>query len=185
MSRLTKQFDSGVGHNECHDSCMTCNGAPCELAQAMIDKLAHYEDLEEQLEKLYGGKMPLDEVVKNLNRVIQNGEEKLDYARILTNAEAEKWDKWKDLEKQGRLIELPCAVGDTVYEVQEIRKKIQEYTVISVHYSHCSILFGWELKDGKGIYSNLNGFEESAIGKTVFLTTEAAEAKLAEMEGAE
>ena len=34
------------------------------------------------------------------------GEEKLDYARILTNAEAEKWDKWKDLEKQGRLIEV-------------------------------------------------------------------------------
>ena len=90
-----------------------------------------------------------------------------------------------ELLKADRLIELPCAVGDTVYEVQEIRKRIQEYTVISVHYSHCSILFGWELKDGKGIYSNLNGFEESAIGKTIFLTPEAAEARLAEMEGAE
>ena len=48
MSRLTKKFDSEVGYNECHGSCMTCNGAPCKLAQAMIDKLAHYEDLEEQ-----------------------------------------------------------------------------------------------------------------------------------------
>lgn len=42
------------------------------------------------------------------------GEEKLDYARILTNAEAEKWDKWKDLEEQGRLIELPC---EKVYRI--------------------------------------------------------------------
>lgn len=49
MSRLTKKFDSGFGHNECRDSCMTCcNGASCELAQAIIGKLSHYEDLEEQ-----------------------------------------------------------------------------------------------------------------------------------------
>lgn len=148
--------------------------------QEVCGKLAHYEDLEEQLEKLYGGKMPLDEVVENLNRIVQNGEEKLDYARILTNAEAEKWDKWLSLEENGRLIELPCAVGDTVYEVQKIRKRIQAYTVISIHYSHSSILIGWEIKDGNGIYSNLNGFEASAIGKTVFLTKEEAEAKLKE-----
>ena len=86
-----------------------------EIGDAEADKLAHYEDLEEQLEKLYGGKMPLDEVVENLNRIVQNGEEKLDYARILTNAEAEKWDKWKDIEKQGRLIELPCLPDEEVW----------------------------------------------------------------------
>lgn len=70
-----------------------------------IDKLAHYEDLEDQLEKLYGDRLSLDKVVENLNRVVQNGEEKLDYTRILTNAEAEKWDIWKSLEEQGRLVE--------------------------------------------------------------------------------
>ena len=82
----------------------------------------------------------------------------------------EELKHYKQLEEHGRLIELPCAVGDTVYEVQKIRKRIQEYTVISIHYSHSSILIGWEIKDGNGIYSNLNGFEASAIGKTVFLT---------------
>ena len=92
---------------------------------------------------------------------------------------------YEDLEEQGRLIILPCAVGDTVYEVQEIRKRIQEYTVISIHYSHSSILIGWEIKDGNGIYSNLNGFEASAIGKTVFLTKEEAEEKLKERGGQE
>ena len=92
---------------------------------------------------------------------------------------------YEDLEEQGRLIILPCAVGDTVYEVQEIRKRIQEYTVICIHYSHSSILIGWEIKDGNGIYSNLNGFEASAIGKTVFLTKEEAEEKLKERGGQE
>ena len=93
-----------------------------------------------------------------------------------------KLQHYEDLEEQDRLIELPCAVGDTVYEVQETRKRIQEYTVISVHHSHCSTLFGWTLKDGKGVYSNLNGFEEHAIGKTVFLTKEEAEAALKEVD---
>ena len=109
MKRLTKQFMYGLGHKDCCDACSVCDvAARCDLIEEMLEKLAHYEDLEEQLEKLYGGKMSLDEVVENLNRIVQNGEEKLDYARILTNAEAEKWDKWKDLEEQDRLIELPC-----------------------------------------------------------------------------
>ena len=38
------------------------------------------------------------------------------------------------------------------------------------------------MKDGKGVYSNVNGFSEYAIGKTVFLTIEEAEAALKELE---
>lgn len=86
-----------------------------------------------------------------------------------------------DLEKQGKLLKLPCAVGDTVYEVQDLRKRIQPYTVIAVHISNCGNLYGWELKDGKGVYSNVNGFSEYAIGKQVFLTKEEAEAALKEL----
>ena len=141
-----------------------------------LRKLAHYEDLEEQLEKLYGGKMPLDEVVENLNRIVQNGEEKLDYARILTNAEAEKWDKWKDLEKQGRLIELPCAVGDTVYWISESDACL---FCNGPCYERCE---EGALKI-KEIPFKLHMLNE--IGEMIFLTKEAAEAKLKEMEGAE
>ena len=114
MSRCGGKFVSCNIDDECTGICSSC-----KRNTEIRYKLRYYEDLEEQLEKLYGGKMSLDEVVENLNRIVQNGEEKLDYARILTNAEAEKWDKWKDLEKQGRLIELPCAVGDTVYWISE------------------------------------------------------------------
>ncbi|WP_418856122.1 hypothetical protein [Ruthenibacterium lactatiformans] len=82
----------------------------------------------------------------------------------------------------GRLRELAQAyrlLGNTVYEPNK-RGVISTYKVISVHFSGCSILVGWDLLDG--IYSNLNGFEISALGKTVFLTREAAEAALKEME---
>lgn len=68
-----------------------------------------------------------------------------------------------------------------MYEVQELRKRIQAYTIIAIHISNCGNLYGWELKDGKGVYSNVNGFSEYAIGKTVFLTKEEAEAALKEM----
>lgn len=79
-------------------------------------------------------------------------------------------------DKAGRLVVLPCKVGDTVYEPNK-RGFISIYKVISIHLSTCSILVGWELIDG--IYSNVNGFEASALGKTVFLTRDEAEAALA------
>lgn len=82
-------------------------------------------------------------------------------------------------EKDGRLVVLPCKVGDVVYEANK-RGFISTYKVISIHLSACSVLIGWELIDG--IYSNLNGFEASALGKTVFLTYEEAEAALKKRE---
>ena len=92
-------------------------------------------------------------------------------------------DHLRDLlqaEQAGRLVLLPCKVGDTVYEPNK-RGFISIYKVISIHLSTCSILVGWELIDG--IYSNVNGFEASALGKTVFLTREDAEAAMAQEGG--
>lgn len=101
--------------------------------------------------------------------------------QFLYGVHADKLAEYEDLEEQNKLLKLPCAVGDTVYEVQELRKRIQPYIVIAVHVSNCGNLYGWELEDGKGVYSNVNGFSEYAIGKQVFLTKEAAEAALKEM----
>ena len=49
MSRLTKWFakDDDYGHNSCYRGCESCNGVLCHLAMDMINKLAHYEDLED------------------------------------------------------------------------------------------------------------------------------------------
>ena len=113
--------------------------------------------------------------------------ERLEYASeyIPLIDAANKLAEYEDLEEQGLLLRLPCKIGDTVYEVQELRKRIRPYTIISIHVSRCSVLFGWEIKDSEGIYSNTNGFCDYAIGKTVFLTEEEAKAKLKELEGSE
>ena len=165
MERLTERFMHGLGVKDCYDSCSVCDVAGCcGLLEDILEKLAHYEDLEEQLEKLYGGKMSLDEVVENLNRIVQNGGEKLDYARILTNAEAEKWDKWKDLEKQGRLIELPC---EKVYRIMNYDSP--KYAFIDSIPIEMMLIYDLKHIDNGNIF---------------FSTKEKAEAKLAEMEGA-
>ena len=96
----------------------------------------------------------------------------------------DKLKLYEDLEEHGLLLRLPCKVGDTVYEVQELRGHIQLYEVTSISISKNNILFWWEIKDG-GIYSNTTGFTVYAIGKTVFLTKEEAEKKLREMEAGE
>ncbi len=101
-------------------------------------------------------------------------------AQRLANCE-QRLKCYKDLEEQNKLLKLPCAVGDTVYEVQYLRKRIQPYIIITVHVSNCGNFYEWELKDGKGIYGNVNGFSEYALGKSVFLAYEEAKAALKEI----
>lgn len=106
-----------------------------------------------------------------------------DRAIYLAAKEAEHYRKLKE---QGQMIILPCKVGDTVYEVQEIRHRIQPLEIISVYIGRMGELyFNWELKDGIGIYKNVKGFGISQLGKTVFLTQNEAKAALKEMENDE
>ena len=47
--RLTKQFMYGLGHKECYDACAVCDVTGCcDVLEEMLEKLAHYEELEEQ-----------------------------------------------------------------------------------------------------------------------------------------
>lgn len=70
----------------------------------------------------------------------------------------------EDKLENGTLIELPCKVGDTVYEVG---------TDLKIHQSKI-----------KNIIYDTNGiaFDERAIHETVFLTKEEAEARLKELQ---
>lgn len=137
----------------------------------LVSQLKEYKDFEE----IFRSKMTdaACEFLKN----------KEEFTRWLDRNKwiAKKCDEYAGAEEQGKLLKLPCVVGDTVYEVQELRERIQPYTIIAVHISNCGNLYSWELKDGKGVYSNLNGFSEYAIGKIVFLTWEEAETALNEL----
>lgn len=93
--------------------------------------------------------------------------------------------EYEQEEENGTLAHLPCKVGDTVYEPRPDRAIISEYVITSVEIQTYDngMFFNWRLKDG--IYSNLKGFSDFRIGKTVFLNRKDAERKLKEMEGGE
>ena len=86
----------------------------------------------------------------------------------------EKLADYEDLEEQGRLLKLPCKVGDTVYYINPDKNTINELVV-----------YGFDIRplqrfvyDYMGARLNFNQF-----GKTVFLTKSEAEAKLKELRG--
>lgn len=92
---------------------------------------------------------------------------------------------YEDLEEQGRLIELPCKVGDTVYVFKKYRdcklnyecNQRTKYKCENDNYCRQEYII---TKVGEMKFS-LIWFEQ--MGKTVFLTKEEAEAKLKELKG--
>ena len=107
-----------------------------------IDKLAEYENLEEQVLKATGADLP---------------------------SMIGEFMHYYNLQKEGRLVELPCKVGDTVYEANHFWNLVLERNVASVDIYRDSIC----VKNGCG-----DSFE---FGKEVFLTKEEAEAALERM----
>lgn len=149
--------------------------AMCRDIIPKLEKLKKYEDTEEKLNGI-----PLMRLADAyISTMEKDTNEKYSRGRLLTNEDADKWDEYKNAEEQGKILRLPCNVGDTVYEVQEIRHRIQPLEIISIYIGRMGKpYFYWELKDGIGIYQNVKGFGESRIGKDVFLTREEAEAAL-------
>lgn len=96
-----------------------------------------------------------------------------------------KLKDYEDLEEQGRLIKLPCKVGDTIYAVGVLGcETVEQYKVIKVDY-HSNLA-----TDRSEFYivafSTSNpkadiGFYDKEFGKNVFLTKSEAEAKLKEL----
>ena len=75
-------------------------------------------------------------------------------------SQRETWErlkKYEDAEQHGRLVVLPCKVGDTVYQIDAERVYESEVK--------------WIIFDCDDI-----AFDERAIGGSIFLTREEAEA---------
>lgn len=96
--------------------------------------------------------------------------------------------EYQHLEEQGRLIKLPCKVGDTVWDNDCGRPCA--YTITAFSFGECEeyICEPVTTKEVVFYYTNSSGsitgsFAESEIGKTVFLTKSEAEAKLKELRG--
>jgi hypothetical protein len=95
----------------------------------------------------------------------------------------ERIKEYQRLEEQGRLVILPCKVGDTVYGINTDRNIVSALKIISVKIYSYAIYFDYQLIDG--IYKNIVSFADADIGKTVFFTKSKAEAKLKELRGGE
>ncbi len=100
----------------------------------------------------------------------------------------DKLKRYEDLEEQGRLVKLPCKVGDTVWDNDYGRPCA--YTITAFSFGECEeyICEPVTTKEAVFYYANSSGsitgsFAESAIGESVFLTKSEAEAKLAELRG--
>lgn len=101
-----------------------------------------------------------------------------------------KLKDYEDLEEQGRLIKLPCKVGDTVWDNDCGRPCA--YTITAFSFGECEeyICEPVTTKEVVFYYANSSGsitgsFAESEIGKSVFLNRYEAEAKLKELRGGE
>ena len=99
-------------------------------------------------------------------------------ARKILNL-ATKLKEYEDLEEQGRLIKLPCKVGDVVYIMASYCKTHYAEAEVKdfVHFISCGFCIVVTSK-----YFDKQNIPFSEFGKTVFLTKAEAEQKLKEME---
>lgn len=81
----------------------------------------------------------------------------------------ERLKDYEDLEEQGRLLRLPCALGDTVYRIQECQAP------------NCQVCRGFNRVDNcftrykvRIFKTHFNLYHLEKFGKTVFLTKEEA-----------
>ena len=89
---------------------------------------------------------------------------------------AEKLKHYEDLEEAGRLIELPCRIGDTVWDIKWWDDTTETRVIDGKTYFR-------RVTKHKVTKSKFSLFDHDNFGKTVFLTREEAERAIQEMEG--
>ena len=97
---------------------------------------------------------------------------KCDNCEIMTSV-CEKLGKYEYLEEQGRLVKLPCKIGDKVWHISG--RDIKEDVISGIEYSYDGMFYIWSNED-----TWLGGFND-----IVFLTKSEAEVKLKELRGGE
>lgn len=169
-SKLAAYEDTGITPDGIEDikACLDVNGDGHSGADTLDDllELMQYRKTGltpkqiKEIDKLYMEKC------QEVNKLKAESLTGLEMAQIYATL-----NHYKKLEEQGRLIELPCKVGDTVYKVNKASRKVAEHNVIKIEY---------ESNDNKGFccqiwFENYDFCFVHHFGKTVFLTREEAE----------
>ena len=161
MERLTAKHYLGTDHYmKCSGNCnvdMDC--IDCPSFDCLVERLAAYEDT---------GLEPreVSAIVKEWSDLCTIVGECGGIARLREQAEADK---------DGRLVVLPCKVGQRVFALMDMDKHISECEVKRISMGNKIGFIGFEPIGARGREYGvvLNGF-----GKTVFLTREEAEKAL-------
>ena len=96
-----------------------------------------------------------------------------------------KLQHYEDLEEQGRLIELPCKIGDTVYYINtHNRLSLFKNTVYEAKVARfVTTRYGTSIViQIRNEYGCTELYSEDNYNKTIFLTREEAEAALKEVD---
>lgn len=156
MERLTKRINGVVTYigasNEYETGQIACE-VGSQGVRELLERVAAYEDTGCEPEQIAKAKDALEYAYGNAERII----------------------KLAEADKDGRLVVLPCKVGDTVWAnldgMRHPRKCVIEFANIG---SHVTTI----------VFSTVDGLREqygvnpSSFGKTVFLTREEAEKAL-------
>ena len=167
MERLTVRSFDGSAH------------AKCVAYYDIIDKLAEYEDLEEQIMKKFAGFIDIKTILDSFCAFydMQETNEELAQCTLLTNEEVLKYRQWKEAEEQGLLLRLPCKIGRKVFYVQKCLAPSCKECKGFLRVDNCYCQYKARIFEQEFDYRHLKAF-----GKSVFLTKEEAEQALVEME---
>lgn len=94
-----------------------------------------------------------------------------------------KLAQYEDLEEQGKLLKLPCAVGDAVYRINKgarepiISMEVVEIGTLSLKTGGLAVQITCRDNIGRGEICYLN----SDFGRNIFISREEAEAALKEL----
>lgn len=131
-----------------------------DLDQAMM-RLAAYEDTGMEPEQCENAKVIIESAFSD------------------DTSKAERIRELLKADKEGRLVVLPCKVGDRLYEVTG-RKTISVYKVKAIRVELFGLFIEWDIVEGF-VWQSLSGINAGEIGKTVFLSREEAEKALEAM----
>ena len=157
MERLTNKREADAQREEYERR--LANGYPRNIPEERFLRLAAYEDTRLTPERC----AEFARADAEGRYIVMRDAEQEGVARLRELAEADK---------DGRLVVLPCKVGDTLFRV--FAGEILEHKVGNMRY--LAIQGRWDIETYP-----FCPYVESSIGKTIFLTREEAEAALEAM----
>lgn len=153
-----------------------------QQAMTIYWKLKEYEDLEERLQSVYG---ECDGLLKKVVELLERHEgvdllEPVLKAKLLTDGAVDRWEEYKKLEEQRKLLKLPCVVGDTVYRINRgAEEPIMPMTVLEIAILSLNIEgYVLQIMCRDNTDCGETYYFSDDLGKIVFFTREEAQAAL-------